>query len=120
MIKSKNNFVNAEVESSDEDDEKAIIANSMSWKTNLAEKARDAFLQRHSESKNLMRIVYGCYSISERKKEGNDEQDETEDSDDEIGGLFKVAAKKQKEKQKDKDIRDKEESCFFQDNFGKK
>lgn len=100
----------------DDDNEEAILTNSMSWKENLAEKARDAFLQRHSESKNLMRIVYGCYTHSERKKAEN-EQENMEDSDDEIGGLFKVAAKKQTQMQKDKDIRDKEESCFFQDNF---
>lgn len=92
----------------------------MSWKENLAEKARDAFLQRHSESKNLMRLVYGCYLQSERKKnEENADEEDSENSEDEIGGLFKVAAKKQTQMQKDKDIRDKEESCFFQDNFGK-
>lgn len=92
----------------------------MSWKVNLAEKARDAFLQRHSESKNIMRLVYGCYLQSERKKDENNKREESENSEDEeIGGLFKMATKKQTQIQKDKDIRDKEESCFFQDNFGK-
>lgn len=105
----------------EDDDEEAILTNSLSWKENLAEKARDAFLQRHSESKNLMRLVYGCYLQSERKKnaeEGSDHGEESE-SDDDIGGLFKVAAKKQTQMQKDKDMKDKEESCFFADNFGK-
>ncbi|XP_023301151.2 ribosome biogenesis protein BMS1 homolog [Lucilia cuprina] len=108
-------------DSSDDDDadQEAILANSMSWKENLAEKARDAFLQRHSESKNLMRLVYGCYLQSERKKddENMDQQESENSDDDEIGGLFKVAAKKQTQMQKDKDIRDKDESCFFQDSF---
>lgn len=51
-----------------DNDEAEILANSLSWKDNLAQKARDAFLQRHSESKNLMRLVYGCYSQSEKVK----------------------------------------------------
>ena len=63
----KNKTAHTETDSSDsENDEAEIVANSMSWKDNLAQKARDAFLQRHSESKNLMRLVYGCYSQSER------------------------------------------------------
>ncbi|XP_034103406.1 ribosome biogenesis protein BMS1 homolog [Drosophila albomicans] len=101
-------------EDEDEDDEESrILANNMSWKTNLAQKARDAFLQRHSESRNLMRIVYGVYNQSERSKEQQKEQEEN-DSDEELGGLFRVAAKQQTELQKDKDIRDKDERCFFE------
>lgn len=110
-----------EEDEEEEDEEEAIIANNMSWKENLAEKARDAFLQRHSESKNLMRLVYGCYTQSERKKtaeENSDNSAEESEDEDAIGGLFKVAAKKQTELQKDKDLRDKFESCFFDDNFG--
>lgn len=103
-----------------DDDEEAIIANSLSWKENLAEKARDAFLQRHSESKNIMRLVYGCYTQSERKKSAEGDCSEGEsDEEEEIGGLFKVAAKKQTQMQKDKDLRNKFETCFFEDNFGK-
>ncbi|XP_017087677.2 ribosome biogenesis protein BMS1 homolog [Drosophila bipectinata] len=99
---------------SDSDDEEArVLASNMSWKTNLAEKARDAFLQRHSESKNLMRLVYGVYNQSERSKQ-EAEEDNNEDSEEELGGLFRVAAKKQSQQQKDKDIRDKDERCFFE------
>lgn len=50
-----------------EQEEAKILANSMSWKENLAQKARDSFLLRHSEAKNIMRLVYGCYSQSESK-----------------------------------------------------
>lgn len=103
---------------SDSDDEEArVLASNMSWKTNLAEKARDAFLQRHSESKNLMRLVYGVYNQSERSKQ--EAEDENEDSEEELGGLFRVAAKKQSQQQKDKDIRDKDERCFFEYHGGK-
>ncbi|XP_073836129.1 ribosome biogenesis protein BMS1 homolog [Musca autumnalis] len=122
LKKSKQNTNSSDEENDDdeEDEEEAIIANNMSWKENLAEKARDAFLQRHSESKNLMRLVYGCYTQSELKKsakENGEQSAEESEEDDAIGGLFKVAAKKQTEMQKDKDLRDKFESCFFEDNF---
>lgn len=99
----------------DEAEEEArILASNMSWKSNLAQKAQDAFLQRHSESRNLMRLVYGCYNQSERRKDLEQEEKNADDSEEELGGLFRVAAKKQSEIQKDKDIRDKEERCFFE------
>lgn len=105
-------------ESDEEDDEARILASNMSWKTNLAQKARDAFLQRHSESRNLMRIVYGVYNQGEVNKEKQEEGD-AEDSEEELGGLFRLAAKKQTNLQKDKDIRDKDERCFFEYQSGK-
>lgn len=104
-------------EEEEEDEEQArILESNMSWKTNLAQKARDAFLQRHSESRNLMRLVYGGYNLSERIQEN---QEKADDSDEELGGLFRVAAKKQSDLQKDKDIRDKDERCFFEYQGGK-
>ncbi|SPP85211.1 ribosome biogenesis protein BMS1 homolog [Drosophila guanche] len=104
----------SESDAEEDDEEARVLASNMSWKTNLAQKARDAFLQRHSESKNLMRLVYGGYNQSERSREDQQEQEYANDSDEELGGLFRVAAKKQSEQLKDKDIRDKEERCFFE------
>lgn len=89
----------------------------MKWKENLTEKAREDFMQRHSESKNLMRLVYGCYIQKERKTDGAEQKEE--DFEDEIEGTFKLVAKKQNELQKEKDIRDKEEDCFFDENLSK-
>ncbi|XP_064544678.1 ribosome biogenesis protein BMS1 homolog [Drosophila montana] len=97
--------------SDDEHDEARILASNMSWKTNMAQKARDAFLQRHSESRNLMRLVYGVYNQGEVNRQ---QQENADDSEEELGGLFRVATKKQTELQKDKDIRDKDERCFFE------
>uniref|UniRef100_A0A0A1XFZ0 Ribosome biogenesis protein BMS1 homolog n=1 Tax=Zeugodacus cucurbitae TaxID=28588 RepID=A0A0A1XFZ0_ZEUCU len=109
----------SEQDSDSEQEEAKILANSMSWKENLAQKARDSYLLRHSEAKNIMRLVYGCYSQSESKKNQNGEDDKNDsDSDEELGGLFKVVAKKQSDMQKDKDIRDKMEQCFFEDFSG--
>lgn len=111
----------AEEDDNEEDEEARILASNMSWKTNLAQKARDAFLQRHSESRNLMRLVYGVYNQSERNKQEqeNQQQENDEDSDEELGGLFRVANKKQSELLKDKDMRDKDERCFFEYHSGK-
>lgn len=102
--------------SDEEDDEARILASNMSWKTNMAQKARDAFLQRHSESRNLMRLVYGVYNQGEVNRQ---QQEDADDSEEELGGLFRVATKKQTELQKDKDIRDKDERCFFEYQSGK-
>lgn len=53
------------------------------------------------------------------QKNKNLEEDKNDlDSDEELGGLFKVAAKKQSDMQMDKDIRDKMEQCFFEDFSG--
>ncbi|XP_037939810.1 ribosome biogenesis protein bms1 isoform X2 [Teleopsis dalmanni] len=106
---------NDDSDADSENNKKEVMENSMSWKENLAQKARDAFLQRHSESRNLMRLVYGCYTQnkSTKKEENNDS-----DTEDELGGLFKVVTKKQKDIHKEKDMRDKEEQCFFEDLSG--
>lgn len=45
-----------------EDPEADLIENSMTWKDNLAQKARTAYLERQSNSSNLMKIVYGMFS----------------------------------------------------------
>lgn len=112
------------VASSDEenDEEDDIIANNMSWKNNLAQRAREAYLERQSEGKSLMKLVYGIYNNSEKKKQNKDENEvnsEEESDEDEIGGLFKVAAKKQSELAREKDIKDQDESCFFVQYAGK-
>ncbi|EDW79403.1 uncharacterized protein Dwil_GK20458 [Drosophila willistoni] len=102
-------------EDEDDEEEARIIANNMSWKSNLAEKARDAFLQRHSESKNLMRLVYGIYNQSDKRRQQEADEDAADtDEEEELGGLFRLASKKQTDLQHDKDIRDKDESCLFQ------
>lgn len=47
----------------DEMDGKNEIENAnMAWKEGLTQKAREAYFQRQSESKNLMKLVYGVYS----------------------------------------------------------
>lgn len=40
-----------------------VLLNNMSWKENLAQKAREAYLERHSNKDNLMKLVYGVFSL---------------------------------------------------------
>lgn len=63
-----------------------------------------------------MRLVYGVYNQSEHSRQEAEAED---DSEEELGGLFRVAAKKQSLKQSDQDIRDKDERCFFEYQGGK-
>lgn len=51
----------------DDDNEDEIVQNNMSWKENLAQKAKDAYLERQSNSTNLMKIVYGVFSAVSNK-----------------------------------------------------
>ncbi|XP_055909180.1 ribosome biogenesis protein BMS1 homolog [Eupeodes corollae] len=108
-----------EEEEEDDDEEDDVIASGMSWKDNLAQKAREAYLERQSEGKSLMKLVYGIYNNSEKKKQKEKDDETEEESDDELGGLFKVAAKKQSELQREKDIKDQDESCLFEQYSGK-
>ncbi|XP_055843256.1 ribosome biogenesis protein BMS1 homolog [Episyrphus balteatus] len=112
----------SESDDDDEDEEDKVVASNLSWKNNLAQKARKAYLERQSEGKSLMKLVYGIYNSSEKKKQSQNENDgesEDESDDDAIGGLFKVAAKKQSALQREKDIKDQDESCLFEQYSGK-
>lgn len=112
--------VEQNAESNDTDDEyqktNDVNENNMKWKEGLEGRAREAYLERQSDSKNLMKLVYGVYNENNREKQ----QTDGDESDSEIiGGLFKVSSKKQAELQKNKDIMDCEESCFFEGFTGK-
>ena len=63
-------------------------SDSEDFKTDLARQASDAFYQRQSGSKSLRKIVYDMTDELPEEKDSNEK-------DDEIGGLFrKVTAKK--------------------------
>lgn len=63
----------AEEDDAEEDDEEIdhendddVLKSNMSWKDNLAQKAREAYLDRHSNTDNLMKLVYGVFSMVSR------------------------------------------------------
>lgn len=49
-------------EEQEEEDDRVIKSN-LTWKEGLAEKARTAYLERQSNTKSLMKIVYGVFSV---------------------------------------------------------
>lgn len=51
-----------DIPSDAEDEEKAVVKSNLSWKENLAQKARSAYLERQANTANLMKMVYGVFS----------------------------------------------------------
>ncbi|XP_076753428.1 ribosome biogenesis protein BMS1 homolog [Xylocopa sonorina] len=105
-----------EIDNLDENDKiesEEEIVDELKWKSNLAEKAKEAFQDRQRNNKNFMKIVYGVFDrnyVEEEKEEGEDEEmGETE----EIGGIFHVVRERQKRKIQERELQNKEECIFF-------
>ncbi|XP_047508786.1 ribosome biogenesis protein BMS1 homolog [Pieris napi] len=81
------------------------------WKEKLGEKATMAYFERQKTSQNIMKLVYGEFEVGNKTSEHTVESHE--DSEDEIGGLFKKVTSSQKSKQKAKDQLDEDECSFF-------
>lgn len=47
-------------EDGNDDEEMDAVENGLNWRDNLAQKARAAYLERQSNTQNLMKIVYGA------------------------------------------------------------
>lgn len=113
---SEDEVENEAAESSDEeyqnvdDNSEAGVTIDMSWKEGLADRARDAYLERQSNNQNLMRLVYGKFNskASQQQAVGEDFEEE------EIGGLFRSVAKQQSQLHQDKQQRDASECPFFE------
>ncbi|VVC87099.1 unnamed protein product [Leptidea sinapis] len=95
---------------SDEDTNKDEF--STKWKERLSEKATMAYFDRQSTSRNIMKLVYGEFEVGNKIKENQNEDKENE-SDEEIGGLFKKVTKSQKSNQKEKEQLDVDECSHF-------
>lgn len=50
-------------EEDDTDEVTALVKSNLSWKDNLAQKARNAYLERQANTENLMKLVYGVFSM---------------------------------------------------------
>ncbi|PKU38877.1 ribosome biogenesis protein hypothetical protein [Limosa lapponica baueri] len=64
----------------------------LKWKEDLAQKAAEAFLRQQRSTPNLRKLVYGTAV--------EDEDHESEDAGDELGGLFRVSRPDKASKQK--------------------
>lgn len=50
-------------EEDNNDEVTALVKSNLSWKDNLAQKARNAYLERQANTENLMKLVYGVFSM---------------------------------------------------------
>merc|ERR1719509_394518 len=81
----------------DDDDEESeedqVEESSLRWKSDLAKKASESFYSRQSSTSCLRKLVYG------QENSSNGEEDEGGDeSEDEMGGLFKVVRREEEVK----------------------
>lgn len=94
------------------DESEEEVADELKWKRNLAEKAKEAFINRQQNNINLMKMIYGAFdkkrNVTEKKQEGEDEK-----PDEDIGGIFRVVQEQQKQKIQERELQNQEESVFF-------
>ncbi|CAK1541928.1 unnamed protein product [Leptosia nina] len=109
----KDNMSNKNEQSSDEDDQSSDTNEEFGakWKEKLSERATMAYFDRQKTSKNIMKLIYGDFEVGNKVKDQNN--DPSEESEEEIGGLFKRVTNSQKRKQKLKDQLDTDECSYF-------
>ncbi|CAL1681454.1 unnamed protein product [Lasius platythorax] len=93
------------------DESEEEVTDEFKWKRNLAEKAREAFVNRQQSNKNPMKMVYGVFDKSINVTEDKKEEDEKPDED--LGGIFRVVQEQQKQKIQERELQNQEESVFF-------
>ncbi|XP_015438415.1 PREDICTED: ribosome biogenesis protein BMS1 homolog [Dufourea novaeangliae] len=90
------------------------VEDEFKWKSNLTEKAKNAFEVRQRTNKNLMKLVYGTFDKRYLVQEtGNDKGKEAEDHGNEIGGIFHMVQEQEKHKIQERELQNQEESVFF-------
>nr|CAD7574514.1 unnamed protein product [Timema californicum] len=94
---------NSEEEEEEEDADKSAAH----WKTNLAQKAADAFIERQASTQNLWKLVYGTNPVSSAK------DTDTTGGDEDVGGLFKMVSHKQQQMQEQRDLKDQDDCSKF-------
>jgi ribosome biogenesis protein BMS1 len=93
----------------DEDEDQESKFN-VKWKEGIADRAREAYLERQSNNQNLMRLVYGKFDSKLLKTDENDDDEDEED----LGGIFKSVTKNQSQMHQEKFQKDSTESPFFE------
>ncbi|OAD47009.1 Ribosome biogenesis protein bms1 [Eufriesea mexicana] len=91
------------------------VEDEIKWKSNLVEKARQAFENRQRDNINLMKIVYGAFDKNCIEKE-NKEVEKVEHENTEIGGIFRVVQEQQKQGIHERELQNQEECIFFPTN----
>lgn len=99
---------NSDTEESEDEEEEC---GDLKWKSNLAQKASNAFVTRQQNNTNLMKMVYGVFD--KPNTESHESEDENEEKDEDIGGIFRVVRKQQRQKMEERELKNQEESMFF-------
>ncbi|XP_074447803.1 LOW QUALITY PROTEIN: ribosome biogenesis protein BMS1 homolog [Larus michahellis] len=86
------NLLKEEEEYEEKIDFSADTTGALKWKEDLTQKAAQAFLRQQRSTPNLRKLVYGTAA--------EDEDRESEDAGDELGGLFRVSRPDKASKQK--------------------
>ncbi|KAK0172180.1 hypothetical protein PV328_005529 [Microctonus aethiopoides] len=97
---------NEDDDDDDDDGEEEEEEDGLKWKTDLAQKAKDAFIYRQQNNVNLQKIVYGT-----AKK--NKSEEDVENDDENIGGIFRIMTEKQKQKLEERELKNQEETIYF-------
>ncbi|XP_043485918.1 ribosome biogenesis protein BMS1 homolog, partial [Polistes fuscatus] len=100
-------------EDNDGDESEEEVADEFKWKSNLIDKAKEAFRNRQENNKSLMKIVYGVFDKGIQSNNKEDEQEEEENDSKSVGGIFKVVQEKQKQKLQERELQNLEENIFF-------
>ncbi|KAI6066549.1 Ribosome biogenesis protein BMS1-like protein [Aix galericulata] len=86
------NLLREEEEYEEKTDFSADTAGALKWKEDLTQKAAQAFLRQQQSTPNLRKLVYGTVT--------EDNEHESEDAGDELGGLFQVRRPDKESKEK--------------------
>ncbi|KAL0128358.1 hypothetical protein PUN28_003563 [Cardiocondyla obscurior] len=93
------------------DESEEEVADEFKWRRNLIEKARESFVDRQRNNKNLMKLVYGVFDKSNMMEEKEDKEDEKPGEN--IGGIFRVVQEQQTQKIFERENQNQDESVFF-------
>ncbi|XP_014209077.1 ribosome biogenesis protein BMS1 homolog [Copidosoma floridanum] len=100
-------------ENDDDSEEEDDSPDNLKWKRNIAERAREAFLQRQQKNVNLQRLVYGVFDESKLEKKEQKEERDANDDENELGGIFRVVQEKQKRMIEERELKNQEECVFY-------
>ncbi|XP_069693908.1 ribosome biogenesis protein BMS1 homolog isoform X2 [Periplaneta americana] len=111
-LSSENNASEIDSESSDSSDEKPEKS-AVRWKTDLAKKAADAFLDRQATTHNLWKLVYGDYKRNALDEAASADVENDSDGQEDVGGLFRVVRKKEHHQLQEKDLMNSDDCSKF-------
>ncbi|XP_051156365.1 ribosome biogenesis protein BMS1 homolog isoform X2 [Leptopilina boulardi] len=97
----------------EEENEMGIDDDALRWRRNLAEKARDAFLNRRRENINIEKIVYSVFEKSNLQEEENKDKQPDDSEEGVVGGIFHLVKKQQQQKLEEREVKNQEDRSFF-------